>query len=141
MAEVITNPIISIQYSSSGDPTTVSTPSTFEYEIEDVSKADAGRTEDGTMNKNLLGQCVKLKLAWKNVTTDVASDILRKFNYEYMYITYLDPMVGGATKKQFYVGNRTSPLYNSSLQLWSNISFNLIERDLHIFKDGEWKNI
>ena len=38
------------------------TPSTYEYELEDVSDASAGRTEDGLMHKNQIRQVVKLTL-------------------------------------------------------------------------------
>ena len=104
-------------------------PSSYQWELEDISAADAGRTEDTLMHKNRIGQIVKLELAWQNVPTSTVSAVLSAFNPEYVSVRYLDAMAGGYLTKTFYVGNRTSPLYNATLGLWSNVSFNLIERD------------
>ncbi|MBE6784134.1 MAG: hypothetical protein E7536_09015 [Ruminococcaceae bacterium] len=106
----------------------VKCPQKYQWDLEDVSKSDAGRTEDGTMEKGRIGQVVKLSLSWGPLTTDEISEILQAFNPEYINVTYLDPQVGGYTTAQFYVGNRSTPLYNSALGLWSNLSFNLIRR-------------
>lgn len=117
------NPIASV------DGVSIHCPSSFQWELEDISAADAGRTEDTLMHKNRIGQIVKLELEWKNVPTSTASAVLRAFNPEYVSVRYLDPMSGGYLTKTFYVGNRSSPLYNAELGVWSNVSFNLIERD------------
>ena len=116
------NPILSVD----GEP--VKCPSSYQWKLQDISDSDAGRTEDTMMHKNRIGQCVKIELSWRNVTTADASDILRKFNPEYINVSYLDPMNGGYVTKEFYVGDRSAPMYNSQLGLWSNISFNIIER-------------
>ena len=104
-------------------------PSAFEYTLNDVSENDAGRTEDYLMNKKRVGQAIKIKLEWKNVETSVASTVLAIFNEEYVIVEYLDPMVGEFVKKEFYVGDRSSPLYNASMGVWNKVSFNLTERE------------
>ena len=38
----------------------VKCPQSYQWDLEDVSKADAGRTEDGTMEKGRIGQVVKI---------------------------------------------------------------------------------
>jgi hypothetical protein len=54
--------------------------------------------------------------------------VLKAFKSEYFKVNYLDPEEGKYTEKTFYVGNRTAPMYNSQLGLWSNVSFKIIEQ-------------
>lgn len=109
--------------------TTVKSPSSYQWDLQDVSASDAGRTEDVTMHKKRIGQVVAVSLGWNNVTTAEASAILQAFNPEYLDVKYLDPMAGEYVVKEFYVGNRTAPLYNARLGLWSNIAFKIIARN------------
>lgn len=122
MAITKVNPIATV------DGASVRCPSTYVWELDDVSASDAGRTEDVVMHKKRLGQVVALELSWNNITTEDASDILKAFNPEYITVKYLDPKVGDFTTSVFYVGNRTAPMYNASLGLWSNVSFKIIKR-------------
>lgn len=116
------NPIISVNGAA------VKCPSSYKYTLSDVSASDAGRTEDAVMHKKRIGQLVKLELAWNNVTTEEAAAILTAFNPEYVNVRYLDAKSGSFQTREFYVGDRSAPLYNATLGLWSNISFNIIER-------------
>lgn len=106
----------------------VKCPSSFTYDLDDVSAADAGRTEDTVMDKMRIGQCVKLHLTWNALTWAEASAILKAFNPEYLTITYMDAMEGTWRTSEFYVGDRSAPMYNAAVGLWSNVSFNVIER-------------
>ena len=110
------------------DGKSVKCPSHYQWRLQDVSQSDAGRTEDTVMQKLRIGQCVKLEIEWQNVTTQEASDILTKFNPEYITLEYLDAMTGKYETAEFYVGDRSAPMYNCKKGLWSNISFNVIER-------------
>lgn len=116
------NPIKSV------DGKAVKCPSSYQWKLQDISDSDAGRTEDTNMHKNRIGQCVKLELQWQNISTEEASDILQKFNPEYITICYLDAMQGKYVTSEFYVGDRSAPMYNCRKGLWSNIAFNVIER-------------
>ena len=116
------NPIVSV------DGVAVPCPSDFTYQLEDISAADAGRTEDGVMHKKRIGQVVALELAWKNVPTSVVSQVLTAFNPEYITVVYLDAMAGTTLSKVFYVGNRSAPMYNCRKGLWTNVSFKIIEQ-------------
>lgn len=116
------NPIRSVN----GQP--IPCPSSFQWALEDLSSSDAGRTEDTIMDKKRIGQIVKLNLEWQNISISNASTILKAFNPEYLTICYLDAKSGSYRTSTFYVGNRTAPLYNSKLGVWSKISFNVIER-------------
>ncbi len=103
-------------------------PSSYTWKLEDVSASDAGRTEDTVMHKKRIGQVIGIELAWQNITTAEVSAILRAFNPEYITVCYLDAMQGGYITSDFYVGNRSAPMYSAVKGLWSNVSFNLIER-------------
>jgi hypothetical protein len=116
------NPIRSVN----GQP--IKVPSSYVYDLQDISAADAGRTEDTVMDKMRIGQAVKLELSWKAVSTAEGSAILNAFNPEYVTVEYLDLMSGGYRTSVFYVGDRTSPAYSTLLDIWENVSFNLIER-------------
>jgi hypothetical protein len=107
----------------------VRSPSTFVRSKQDVSASDAGRTEDTLMHKKKLSEKIKLELAWNNISTADASAILKAFNAsEYFAVKYLDPMEGTYVTKTFYVGDMSAPMYNNKLNLWSNVSFNIIEQ-------------
>ena len=110
------------------DGAIVPCPSTYQYELSDVSDADAGRTEDGLMHKMRIAQKVHIQLSWTYVTNADAKTILSAFNPEYIQVEYLDPLVNSYQTKTFYVGDRSAPVYNTRLGLWSSISFNIIER-------------
>lgn len=113
---------------STVDGAAIPSPSSFQWEREDLSDSSAGRTEDGKMHKNRIGNKVAVSLSWNNISTAKASQILNAFEPEYVNVRYLDPEIGGYTTKTFYVGNRTAPMYNSQLGLWSNVSFKIIEQ-------------
>lgn len=116
------NPIQSV------DGIAVACPSAFTWKLEDLSMSGAGRTEDGRMDKMRIGQIVGLELSWNGLETEEVSRILKAFNPEYIRVCYLDAMEGKFVTSEFYVGNRSAPLYNARLGLWENVSFNLIER-------------
>lgn len=127
------NPIKSI------DGSTVKCPSFFKWKLEDLSVADAGRTEDYQMDKARVGQIVGLDLKWKNITTYDASKILKAFNPEYITVCYLDPKEGLFRTTEFYVGDRAAPLYNCETGLWSELSFSIIERNaVSVFGDEKY---
>ncbi len=106
----------------------VKTPSTYQWDEEDISEPDAGRTEDGLMHKKMIRRAIKLSLAWNNLRAEDISSILKIFDKEYLSINYYDAKQGAYQTKTFYVGNRTTPMYNARLNVWSSLTFNLIER-------------
>lgn len=116
------NPIQSV------DGKAVQCPSSYVWKLEDISASDAGRTEDTVMHKMRIGQVVGLELSWNGLTTAEVSAILKVFNPEYITVKYLDAMNGVYVESEFYVGNRSAPMYSAEKGLWQNVSFNLIER-------------
>lgn len=116
------NPIRSV------DGKAIKCPSSYVYKLEDISASDAGRTEDTKMDKMRIGQLVGIELSWVYLTNQEISELLTAFNPEYISVVYLDAMQGDYVTSEFYVGNRSAPLYNTRLGLWESVSFNLIER-------------
>lgn len=110
------------------DGQTIKPPSVYVWEEEDASAHNAGRTEDVVMHKRRVGQVVALQLGWNALTTAEASDILTKFNPEYVVLEYKDPKAGGFLTKEFYIGNRSAPSYNAALDIWDNVSFKAVAR-------------
>ena len=107
-------------------------PTKYEWVLEDLSNSEAGRTEDGVMHKNRIGQIRGLKLEFKYLDTGTAQKILFMFNPEYVRVEYIDPLTdpyyGFGRISTFYTGDRTCVCYNASRDLWESITFNLIEQ-------------
>ena len=116
------NPILSV------DGATIPTPSKYKQIVSDVSKADSGRTEDGKMWKEKVGQLAKIELEWSYLTTAEVSQVLQAFDPEYITVEFLDAKAGDYREAEFYVGDRTSPLYNSRMGVWESLALNIIER-------------
>lgn len=106
-------------------------PSEFTYGLQDISSADAGRTQDTIMHKERVGQKVKLELAWSGLTWAETSSIMRAFNPEYISVTYPDMLSGSYVTKQFYTGDKSAPvkwwLDHNGKQIIDKLSFNIIE--------------
>lgn len=104
-------------------------PSEFTWGLQDISDSDSGRTEDGLMHKNRIGQKVTISLGWNNPTPDKVATILQAVNSEYISVTYPDSLTGYNETKTFYVGDRTTPMkwWNVKGKVYSKLSFNLIE--------------
>ena len=106
----------------------VKCPSSYQWKMQDISASDAGRTEDTKMDKKRIGHIRKIELEWQNVSITDAAAILQAFNPEYIEVCYLDAMTGTYRTSEFYVGDRSTPLYNAKLGVWNNVAFNIIER-------------
>lgn len=127
----------------------VPAPCSFTWSESDVSKSTAGRSESGKMYKEKIGSVVKVELGWDNIDFSDVYTILNAFSSEYLWVRLIDPKkhptdaTGNETTLPdydprhykhtdvFYVGDRSAPMYNASMGLWSNVSFSLIERTPH----------
>jgi len=122
------NPIISVD----GVALPVS-PSSYEWEEEDLSNAEAGRTEDGVMHKNRIGTISRCSLNFKNIPLQTAHRIIAMFSPEYIRVVYVNPAVdpyfGYHMNEVFYVGNRKVSVYSARLNVCADLSFNIISRD------------
>lgn len=107
-------------------------PSSFQWEEEDLSNSEAGRSEDGVMHKNRIGTIRGIKLEWQNLPLQMMQKILKMFSPEYFTVVYIDvatdPYYGYRRSEEFYVGNRTLSLKSARLNICEKLSFNLISR-------------
>lgn len=108
--------------------TAVKSPSGYTYKLADISAKDAGRTEDYVMQKKKVGQQIALDLEWSYLTDEEIAAVLTAFDPEYINITYKDAKANAYLTKEFYVTDRTSPMYNSYLGLWTNLAFSVVSR-------------
>lgn len=108
----------------------VKTPSSFNWELQDVSGPSSGRTQDAVMHKNRIAQKRKLSFSWTEPTASETAQILQMFNNEYVEITYPDAMSGGNETRTFYVGDRSVPVKVSAADVmhYETLSFDVIER-------------
>lgn len=121
------NPIISVD-----GVALPKTPSAFSWTEEDLSNAEAGRSEDGVMHKNRIGMIRGVQLEWRNLPLETMQRIIRMFTPEYVTVVYIDPAVdssyGYRRSEVFYVGNRNLTVKNAALNICEKLSFNLIGR-------------
>lgn len=106
----------------------VPAPSKYDWKESDVSSADAGRTEDGLMHKEMIAKKVHLELEWQNVNDSTAQTVLQAFTAsEYFSVTYYDYRAMTFLTKTFYVGDRSVTSYNRYLHI-GTVTFNIIEQ-------------
>lgn len=106
-------------------------PSKCDPGYQDISAPDSGRTLDGLMWKNRIGQKVTLSLEWLGVSDEDAATILQAFDPEYINVTYHDAKTNSNVTKTFYTGDRKCSTYwwsDDAGFTYGNIVFNIIER-------------
>lgn len=115
----------------------VPNPTAMKFGYQDISSADAGRTNDAnlTMHKNLVARKRTISLSWKGLDGPATSALLQAFSPEYVYIRYFEPEDNAYSTRQFYTGDKTVDVgaYHptSSFQIggvtYETVSFNAIE--------------
>lgn len=112
------------------DGTSMPCPSTWTFGVMDISAAESGRTDDGLMHKNRIGQKRKISVGYNGATDDVVHTVLSAINPEYISVSYYDPLIGSNTTKSFYVGDRQGIVkwWWSGTHIYESLSFDLIER-------------
>lgn len=105
-------------------------PSSFDWNLQDISAAESGRTDDTIMHKNRVGQKRKISLAWVAKDWNETSRILKAFNPEYVSVRYPDMMSRNYETRVFYVGDRKAPVkyWWVGRKMVEQISFDIIER-------------
>lgn len=112
------------------DGVLIKSPSVFSWGLNDVSAADAGRTDDALMHKNRIAQKRKISLSWNNPTKEETASILQAFNPEYVKVTYPDAMSGKNETREFYRSDPSAPMkvWNVGNKRYAQLSFDIIER-------------
>ena len=106
----------------------VPTPSGFSVSISDLD-ASAERNTLGDTVRDRIATKRKLQISYNALDQGDASAILNAIAGEFFYVQYPDPQLG-ITTKQFYVGDRSAPLYRYDFDnmMWKGMSFNSVER-------------
>lgn len=118
----------------SGGFTELPVPSKMSYGLQDISAANAGRTESTQMMKNRIGRAPKISLTYNNQDTQHVTAALALCNSEYFNILYMDLEAGGVyTYGEFYRGDVSMEVYSGGMDIWSSCKFALIKRS---GKDG-----
>ena len=112
------------------DGTVVKCPSAMTWGLQDVSKSDAGRTNNALMHKNRIAQKRTISLTWNGLTRQECHKLVKAFNPEYISVRYYDPLDGELSTRTFYVGDRTAPvaIWFKDKKIYQNLSFDIIER-------------
>ena len=105
----------------------IKVPAKYQQTLSDTSAADAGRTEDNVMHKLRIGQLVKLELTFTYLTTEELHELIRIFNPEYMSVKYFDILDNDWRTVTMYCGDRVMPMYNATVDRWTQLTVNLIE--------------
>lgn len=112
------------------DGVRIKTPSVFQFSINEVSAASAGRTSDGLMHKERITRKRKIVLQWNGTTPEETQAILQAFSPEYFKVTYYDPLDGATKTRTFYAGDQTMPVksWSANKKIYEQVSFDIIER-------------
>lgn len=105
------------------DGVVVATPTSYSYDIEDLSSEETGRTLDGIMHKDVVAVKDYYTCEWKHLSWEQASTILKLVDGKKQVVaTLIDPRnprqyISG----QFYIGKRNGTLNNlkHGTNMWS----------------------
>lgn len=105
-------------------------PSSLELTYSDISSPNAGRTADGTMNKDKIAQKVKLSLAWNWLSMSDCATLFQAIDPIYFSVTYPDAKTGVWQTITCYVGDRTAPIYwvKNGVPGYQSVKFDLIQQ-------------
>lgn len=104
--------------------------SKFKWKKSDISRKDAGRTDDMVMHKNRIGKGRTLSLGWVNLTKEQIHQILVAFDPEYVMVTYWDPLDGRDITREFYTGDMEADVkwWAKGHERYSTLNFDIITR-------------
>lgn len=107
-------------------------PSALTWGLQDISAADAGRTQDSgnSMVKNRVSQKRKLSITWNLPHQAAAAEILSAFNPEYFSVQYFDPMDGQVETRTFYAGDRSAVFRSYEVPVVGGTTFQTVSFDI-----------
>ncbi len=112
------------------DGVAIPTPSTYKFNLEDLSSEATGRTLDGVMHKDVIDDKDTYECTWKNLSWEDTATLLNAVNKKSkVSLTYLDPRVPNTLlTHDFYVGKRSSVALNLNDpdRTWTDITFSFI---------------
>lgn len=107
----------------------VTQPATVTYDRYDMDSEESFRGLDGTMQRDRIATKVKLNCQWNGLTGPQMSQLLGAMEPVFFKIHYFDPLEGWTTK-EFYVGDRSAPIYTftGGKIIYKSFSANFIEK-------------
>lgn len=107
---------------------TITTPSTYQIGIQDISKALRNANGDAIIERVTTKK--KLELSWNYLTQSELATLLTAISSVFFTVTYPDSQEGAIKSGTFYVGDRISSAidYKAGVIRWKDIKFNVIER-------------
>lgn len=108
---------------------TIPTPSSMEVAIMDID-SDSYRNANGKLLRDRVAVKRKVTCSWNWLSVTDASTLLKAVADEFFEMTYLDPMEGEEVTKEFYVGDRTNPVYSlhNGIKGWKGIKMAFTQR-------------
>lgn len=108
-------------------------PMTLSWDLYDLDAEDgAGRNQLGEMFRDRVAVKRKLNLTWPPMEPMEMAALLQAMDAVFFTVRYPDAHDGAYREGEFYVGDRSTPLYvwnnEKGKFLWEGLSANLIER-------------
>lgn len=116
------------------DGVAIPTPTSYDFNIEDLSSDATGRTLDGVMHKDVVSVKDYYNCTWSQLSWDDAAILMNAINGKtQVAFTHADPRVPGKfITGQYYVGQRGGAALDlssskTSRRNWRNIKFQFIQ--------------
>ena len=96
----------------------------------DVDGPNAGRLQDGTMQRERVATKYRFDITCRPVTATELSTILSLIQPETFYVTFTDPLTNTSVTALFYSNNFPATFaqkYSNGTELWSGLAFPLIQ--------------
>ena len=108
----------------------VPTPSSYTFDIEDLSSEETGRTLDGIMHKDVVDTKDYYTVTWNHLSWEQTALILNLVDgKEQITVTLIDPRYPNTyVTKSFYVGKRSGQINNlrHSTNTWTKVTLQFI---------------
>lgn len=96
----------------------------------DVEAANAGRTQDGTMQRDRVAIKYRFDVSCRPLTASEQATVLSLINPVYINVTYTDPLTNSTKTGQFYSNNIPSTFCikdSRNQDWWTGLTFPVIE--------------
>ena len=111
----------------------IADPKTLKWDLQDLDSEDgAGRNQQGLMFRDRVAIKRKISCTWSPMEPEAMAVLLQAMDNVFFTLRYPDAHDGTYREGEFYVGDRSTPMYvwNNEKQkyLWEGLSANFIER-------------
>lgn len=110
----------------------IADPKTLTWDIYDLDSEQAGRNQLGQMFRDRVAVKRKLNCTWPPMEPEEMAALLQAMDAVFFTIRYPDAHDGAYREGEFYVGDRSTPMYvwnnEKGKYLWEGLSANFIER-------------